>query len=128
MLSVRAEKLGDVTLLHLRGRITIGDATETLSAVVRAQTDACALVLNLAEVDLIDARGLGVLVELRQWTQSRGIKFRLMNISRLVQHVLSITRLDTVLQMSSPEKVEHAVAVSRRSNVGIPQLAACAEV
>ena len=128
MLSVRAESLGDVILLHLRGRITIGDATETLSEVVRAQTDACALVLDLAEVELIDARGLGVLVELRQWTQSRGIEFRLMNVSRLVQQILSITRLDTVLQMSSPEKVERAVAASLRSNVGMEQLTPCAEV
>lgn len=112
MLNVRAETLGEVTVLSLRGRITIGDATETLSEVVRAQTPACALVLDLAEVDLIDAHGLGMLVELREWTQLRGIEFRLMNVSRLVQQVMSITRLDDVLQMSSPEKVERAVAAS----------------
>jgi hypothetical protein len=38
MLKVRAEKLGDVTVLQLRGRIVIGAAIETLSEVVRAQT------------------------------------------------------------------------------------------
>jgi anti-anti-sigma factor len=104
MLSVRAETLGEVTVLHLRGRITIGNATKTLNEVVRAQTAACALVLDLAEVDLIDARGLGMLVELHQWTQSRGIEFRLMNVSRLIQQVMSITRLDTVLQMYRQRK------------------------
>jgi anti-sigma B factor antagonist len=126
MLNVRAEKLGDVTVLHIRGRIVNGDATETLSEVVRAQTGACALVLDLAEVDLIDARGLGVLVELRQWTRSIGIEFRLMNVNRLVQQVLAITRLDTVLQMSS--NVQRATAVTWRSQSGKLQFAPCAEV
>ena len=127
MLNVRAEKLGDVTVLHIRGRIVNGDATETLSEVVRAQTGACAVVLDLGEVDLIDARGLGVLLELRQWTHSRGIEFRLMNVTRLVQQVLVITRLDTVLQMSSREKVQRAVAMPRRLKFDKAQFAPCAE-
>ena len=42
--------------------------------------------------------------------------------------LLSITRLDTVLQASSAEKVELAVAASRHVNIGMPQLAPCAEV
>jgi hypothetical protein len=41
MLKVRAEKLGDVTVLQLRG-LVIGAAIETLSEVVRAQTGSCA--------------------------------------------------------------------------------------
>lgn len=128
MLEVRAEKLGDVTLLQLRGRIVSGDATETLSQAVRAQTGACALVPDLANVDLIDARGLGVLVELRQWTQSRGIEFRLMNVTRLVHQVLAMTRLDTVLQMSSQERVQRATAATRRSPSDTLEFAQCAEV
>lgn len=37
-------------MLHLRGQIVIGGATETLSEMVRAQIGACALVLDLAEL------------------------------------------------------------------------------
>jgi anti-anti-sigma factor len=128
MLSVRAEKLGDVTVLHLRGRIVNGEATKTLSDAVRRQAEACAIVLDLAEVDLIDARGLGVLVELRQWALSREIEFRLMNVTRLIKQVLAITRLDSVFQASSREKVQRAIKTPRRSQLGMLRFAPCAEV
>jgi len=95
---------------------------------VRRPLAAEAQELTDAEVDLIDARGLGLLVELRQWALSRGIEFRLMNVTRLVHQVLAIARLDTVFQMSSREKIQRAVATPRRSCVGFPQLAPCAEV
>lgn len=127
MLNVRAEKFGDVTVLHLRGRIIIGDATKILREIARAQTSACALVLDLAEVDVIDARGLGVLVELHHWAQSRGVEFRLMNVTLRVEKVLAITRLDTVFQ-TSRWMSERAVTTPRHPTVAMAQFAACAEV
>jgi len=60
MLKVSAEKLGNVAILHFRGRIVIGDAIQTLQEAVRDQADACAVMLDLREVDLIDAGALGV--------------------------------------------------------------------
>jgi anti-anti-sigma factor len=68
------------------------------------------VVLDLAQVALIDASGLGALLELREWTQSMGIEFRLMNIRKLVQQVFEITRLDTVFEISSPEGMSFAAA------------------
>lgn len=100
MLKVRAEKLGRVSVLHLEGRIVMGDAIATLRKAVHAQGESSALVLDLAKVELIDARGLGLLLELRTWTQLKGIELRLVNVNRIVQHVLEITRLDTVFDVS----------------------------
>ena len=128
MLKVNTEKLGSVAVLYLEGEIVNGNETTTLRKAVLAQLDSCAVVLDFAKVELIDAGGLGVLVELRQWTQSRGIEFRLMNVTRLVNYVLAITRLDTVFQMSSRAKVERAVARPRRPALAMPQFAPCAEV
>jgi anti-anti-sigma factor len=105
MLKVQAEKLGTFTILHFQGRIVNGIATTTLREAVFAQTRASTVVLNLAQVDLIDAGGLGALLELREWTQSKRIEFRLMNVTRLVQHVLEITRLDSVFETTSQEMV-----------------------
>jgi anti-sigma B factor antagonist len=105
MLKVQAEKLGTVTILHFQGRIVNGIATTTLREAVFAQTRASAVVLNLTQVDLIDAAGLGALLELREWTQSKRIEFRLMNVTRLVQDVLEITRLDSVFEITSQEIV-----------------------
>jgi anti-anti-sigma factor len=110
MLKVSAEKLGSVAALHLEGRIVNGDATRILRDAVLGQAEACAVVLDLANVDLVDAGGLGVLMELRQWTQTRGIEFRLINVNRLVKQVLAITRLDSVLKISARAEVQSVTA------------------
>ena len=111
MLKVSAEKLGSVAVLHLEGRIVNGDAIKILREAVLAQEGACAVVLELAKVDLVDAGGLGTLLELREGTQARGIELRLTNVNRLVQQVLAITRLDSVLKISAREK-SGAAAIS----------------
>lgn len=100
MLKVQTQKLGDVTILRLGGRIEIGETIPLRNAVL-SQSNASAVVLDLARVSGIDARGLGVLLELREWTQSKGIEFRLINVTKLLQQVLKITRLDSVFDISA---------------------------
>ena len=101
MLKVSAEKLGSVMVLHFEGRIVNGDAIKVLCDAVLAQTEACAVVLDLAKVDLVDAGGLGALIDLREWTQARGIELRLTNVTKLVRQVLEIARLDSVFKTDS---------------------------
>ena len=112
MLKVQTQKLGDVTILRLRGRIVIGETAPLRNAVL-AQANASAMVLDLARVNGIDARGLGVLLELREWTQSRGIEFRLTNVTKMVQQVLKITRLDSVFD-TSKRATDESAAVGLR--------------
>jgi anti-anti-sigma factor len=109
MLKVHAENLGRVCVLHFEGRIVIGEAIATLRKAVLAQAEASAVVFDLAHVELIDARGLGLLLELRAWTQLKGIELRLVNVNQIVQHVLEITRLDTVFEMSPQESVREKI-------------------
>lgn len=101
MLNVEAEKLGAVTILHFEGRIVNGIATTILRESVLNQAGAKTLILDLAHVDLIDAGGLGALLELREWTQLTGIEFKLMNVTRRVRQVFEITRLDSVFYITS---------------------------
>ena len=114
MLKVKSEKLGDVTVLHLRGGIVNGVAA-TLREAVFTRAQGAAIVLDLAKVDLIDASGLGTLLELREWTQSKGIEFKLMNVSRFVRRVLEVTRLDSVFEILSQETLRSGGASSRWS-------------
>jgi anti-sigma B factor antagonist len=99
MLKVRTQKLGGVAVLCLQGRMVNGE-TDELGDAVRSQTNASAIILDFAQVELIDAKGLGVLLELRQLMHSRGTEFRLMNVTGLVQEVLEITRLNSVFDIS----------------------------
>jgi len=89
-----------------------------------SQLDANALVLDLARVNGIDAGGLGVMLELRELTQSKGILFRLVNVTKLVQQVLEMTCLDAVFVISSEEDVLSDAA--RRRAGALVETVACA--
>src|SRR5215469_16979305 len=65
MLNVTVQNLGDVSILHCQGRILFGDTTLYTTAL--SQKNFRTLVLELAQVDDIDAGGLGILLDLRAW-------------------------------------------------------------
>ena len=123
MLKVHTTKLGSVAVLSLQGKIVRGE-TEALRRAVLAQVDASVVVLDLARVNTIDAGGLGVLLASRKETQSKGIEFRLINVTKLVRQVLEITRLDSVFEVTSGANVLAARSVGRMWSV--LELAACA--
>src|SRR5262245_61129359 len=105
MLKVEAEKLGTVTIVHVEGRILNGIATTILRESAFSQAGATVLILDFAHVDLMDAGGLGVLLELREWKQLTGIEFKLMNVIGRVRQVVEITRLDSVFDIVSEDMV-----------------------
>ncbi len=119
MLNATAQKLGDSTVLRCQGRIVIGDAYAILRNAVLRQTHTRTLILDLAQVDRIDAAGLGVLLGLREWACSHAIRFQLMNVMNQVEHVLELTKLDRVLEFCSVEDMlqllHFAVAIAPRS-------------
>jgi anti-sigma B factor antagonist len=100
-LNVTVQEFGDTTVVRCQGRIVIGDACKILHNAVLGQTQARMLVLDLAQVDYIDAGGLGVLLRLREWAHSNAIRLRLMNVMNQVEHVLELTRLDRVFEFCS---------------------------
>jgi anti-anti-sigma factor len=100
MLNVNAKNLGNITMLSLHGQIVAGE-TETLRNAVNCLTPTNAVILDLARVTTVDAHGLGVLLELRERTNLRGMRLQLMNVSQPLRQVFAITRLDTVFQIVS---------------------------
>jgi anti-anti-sigma factor len=119
MLNATAQKLGDSTVLRCQGRIVIGDAYTILRNAVLRQTHTRTLILDLAQVDRIDAGGLGALLSLREWAYCHAIRFQLMNVMKQVEHVLELTKLDRVLEFCSVEDMLQllhlAAAVAPRS-------------
>src|SRR5574341_1860579 len=98
MLKVYARNLGDAAVLCLQGRLISGE-TRTLREAVRAQANVKSVVLDLGRVTAIDARGLGVMLELRRQSVSKGINFKLMNVSKFTTRVLEVTHLDSVFEI-----------------------------
>src|SRR5437588_2095705 len=123
MLKIHTRNLETVTVLCLEGRIVHGE-TRTLSDAVQAKSRSSVIVLDLVRVDTIDARSLGVILELRRQTESRGVRFKLMNVNRFVRRVLEITRLDSVFEIIP--KAEPSPAISRSRSARSMELASCA--
>jgi len=123
MLKVHAKNLGTVAVLCLQGRI-VKSETEMLRKTLHSLSEVRAVILDLARVTTIDAGGLGVMLELREQAESKGIRFELMNVSRLVSRVLKVTHLDSVFEVTSG--VEFFPAVSRGRQASRPWLASCA--
>ena len=105
MLQVHTTQLGNVAVLCVQGKIVRGE-TERLRRAVLAQTKASILVLDLVQVNTIDAGGLGALLELREHCESRGIEFRLENVTKLVMRILEITKLDSVFKISGNGRLD----------------------
>ncbi len=100
MLKVHAKKLDAVEVLCLEGQIISGD-TDVLSSALWLAPDTNDIVLDLSNVTAVDAHGLGVLLELREQIQARGIHFKLMNPSKRLYGIFEITRLNTVFEIDS---------------------------
>src|SRR4030095_13200333 len=99
MLNVHIKNLGSVAILSVQGHVVIGQ-TEILRNAVQSLPETNGLILDLQSVNIIDAHGLGVLLELRERSLARGMCFELMNVSKPLREILRITRLNTVFQIN----------------------------
>ena len=116
MLKVNTKKLGAGKVLCLEGQIINGD-TETLRAAVQAVSGTSDIILELSNVTIVDAHGLGVLLQLREQTLARGSRFELMNVSDSLNRILEITRLNTVFDIKP--KVGFFPAIQRAHRVPV---------
>ena len=100
MLKVHAKKLDSVEVFCLEGKIVNG-YTEALRSVVESASGAGDIILDLSNVTVVDAHGLGVLLQLRERTLANGVHFELMNVNERLLRVFKITRLNTVFEINS---------------------------
>jgi anti-anti-sigma factor len=123
MLKVDAKNFGTVAILCLQGQMVRG-GTAALKEAVNAQSGVSAVVLDLGRVSTVDAGGLGLMLELREQTQAKGIDFKIMNVTSLFREVLEITRLDSVFEITTGMELLSAVSLNRP--VATMELASCA--
>ena len=90
--------IGDITVLDLQGRLTIGDGAEILrdtvaSIVFQGEKK---VVLNLAGVPYMDSGGLGELVRCSLTVKREQGQVKLINLTSKITDLLTITRLLTI--------------------------------
>ena len=95
----RKEREG-VTILDMKGRITVGpEATALRQAVAAAVADGVRqLVFDLAQVDFIDTTGLGAVVMCSTTLRKAGGAVKLLNLNRRNIELLVMTKLATVFE------------------------------
>ena len=108
MLTMDVEKTGDVAVVRLSGRIVRGEEVRSLRNAVVSEKDSRVVVLDLSEVESLDAGGLTTLLSLHQWARSRGVQLKLVNPSHFVHEILTRTKLDHVFDIST---LDHALYV-----------------
>jgi len=103
MLKVNVQNVESVTVLRCEGRIVAGNESVIFCETTVAHSDADLLVLELGQVHSVDARGLGLLLDLLVWTRSKGVQLKLTNLARRVWQLFKLTRLDRVFTICSIE-------------------------
>ena len=98
-------QVGDVTVIDVSGRITLGEGSSNLREGIR---DLMAkgnkkVLLNLGEVSYIDSSGIGELVSGFTSVANQGGQLKLLNLTKRVQDLLQITKLYTVFEVHDDE-------------------------
>jgi anti-anti-sigma factor len=110
MLTIDVERSGEIAVLKCAGRIVRGQEVHSLRTSVVAEKDNRIIVLDLTEVETLDAGGLNTLVSLHEWTRSRGIQLKLVNPSHFVWEMLTRTKLDRVFDISTFHRALHVLS------------------
>jgi anti-anti-sigma factor len=102
MLQFSIRQSGDMVVLRCKGRLVAGQGLRNLhSTAVRQQ--GAGLVLDFAEIETLDAAGIGTLLRIRQWCGSQGMSLKLVNLNPRVREVLALTALDSVVELQPGE-------------------------
>jgi anti-sigma B factor antagonist len=98
-------KNSDVTVLDLKGKITLGEGDELLKDKVNSLVNQGhkKIVLNLAEVPYIDSAGLGEIVRTYTTVSRQGGSLKLLGLTKRITDLLSITKLLTVFETFDSE-------------------------
>ena len=98
-------QVGDVTVVDVAGRITLGEGSATLRDAMRdmVSKNQKKILLNLGEVSYIDSSGIGELVSGFTTVTKSGGNLKLLNLNKRVKDLLQITKLYTVFDVHEDE-------------------------
>ena len=104
-MNIEERKVGDVVVLDLKGKITLGEGDELLKDKVNSLVNQGhrKIVLNLADVPYIDSAGLGEVVRTYTTVSRQGGSLKLLNLTKRITDLLSITKLLTVFETFDSE-------------------------
>ena len=104
-MQIEERNVGDVVVLDLKGKITLGEGDELLKDKVNSLVNQGhkKIILNLADVPYIDSAVLGEVVRTYTTVSRQGGSLKLLNLTKRITDLLSITKLLTVFETFDTE-------------------------
>ena len=104
-MQITERTVGDVMVLDVKGKITLGEGDEMLKDKVNSLVNQGQrkIVLNLADVPYLDSAGLGEVVRAYTTVSRQGGSLKLLNLTKRITDLLSITKLLTVFDTFESE-------------------------
>ena len=105
-MKITVRQSGEVTILDLKGKITIGIGDVALRDSIgqQMQEGRKNLLLNTVDVSTIDSSGVGELVAAYTTVTNRDGKLKLLKLPPKLQDILQITQLITVFEVFEDEE------------------------
>jgi anti-sigma B factor antagonist len=104
-LTVKQRKVGDVNIIDMSGRLTIGEPVLLLRETVRVLVNDGSrhFIMNMGEVSYVDSSGLGELVSLFTTVRNKQGDVKLLNLTKKTIDLLAMTKLLTVFDTYEDE-------------------------
>ena len=105
-LTAKTRRVGNVAIVDLTGRITLGESTGILRDELRSllAQGSKQIVLNMAGVIYVDSAGLGELVSAYTTATNQGGSLKLLHLQGKLHDLMQITKLHTIFSAFDDEK------------------------
>jgi anti-sigma B factor antagonist len=105
-LTAKVRRVGNVAIVDLNGKITLGENTGILRDELRSLLSQGTkdIVLNMADVGYVDSAGLGELVGAYTTAANQGGSVKLLHLQGKMKDLMQITKLHTIFPSFEDEK------------------------
>ena len=100
-LQYQVDRIDDVAVVRCSGRMVRGAALDDFRREIESLGRLRVLVLDLSEIQQVDAGGLGTLLFVRRVTTQNFARLKLVNPPAFFRRMLEATRLSSVFEVSS---------------------------
>jgi anti-sigma B factor antagonist len=104
-LNISERQAGDITILDMDGKVTIGEGSVALRTTIRRLLGEGKkkILLNLGRVGYVESSGIGELVSSFTAVNKEDGSLKLLNLTQKIQDLLAITKLLTVFDVYENE-------------------------
>jgi anti-sigma B factor antagonist len=104
-LSIASREVDGVTVLDLKGRITLGEGSVVVREAVRDLIGKGSknILLNMGDVNYVDSSGLGELVSAFTTAKNQSAALKMLSLTKKVHDLLQLTKLYTVFDIYDDE-------------------------